>query len=198
MKQKSTLFVIFLLLMSLSFAQSSRSAYLKSAVLPGWGEQSLGSSTFYYSMAAEAILWLGYGGLRYSYSHNTDNMINYAKVNANVGDFPQDAKYWADLGNYIDYAKHVEEMQENRTTENIWDLGFAWDWNSSDSQETYSELHRRTQLTNVGSQLVIAGLVVNRIVSIINVHYLSKTGVEASSSVVNIPGGAQLNMGLTF
>lgn len=198
MKQKSTLFIILLLLFSLSSAQTSKVAYLKSAILPGWGEQSLGAKSFYYSMAAEAILWLGYGGLRYSYSHNTDNMINYAKVNAGINTFPEDAQYWADLGNYIDYAKHVEEMRESRSTEDIWDLAYEWNWNSAESQQTYSDLHHRTQLTNVSSQLIIAGLVVNRITSIINVHYLSKTGIQASSSVSNIPGGAQLNMGLSF
>jgi len=125
-------------------------------------------------------------------------MTNYAELHAGVTSYPDNSNYWADLGNYQSYEDHKETMRENRRTDNIWDISYSWEWDNSDNSQTYRDLRRRKELASVGSQFIIAGLVVNRIASLINVKYLADKNMKAVGGVQHVPGGAALTAGIRF
>ncbi|MCD6337254.1 MAG: hypothetical protein J7M01_03360 [Candidatus Marinimicrobia bacterium] len=199
MKQISRTLIL-LTLMGTLFAQdlAPKNTILKSIILPGWGELSYKSNSAYVFLGTEAALWLGFAGLRYSgYVQNRD-LISYTQLNAGISDYPSDIEYWSDLGNYMSYEDHEEDMLENRTPENIWNTDYRWEWSSEDKLLEYGTLFRKKELTLLGSEFLITGMIVNRIASVINVRYLNKNNMQISAYAGPMHDGGYLQIGLSF
>jgi hypothetical protein len=193
----------FLLLVSLCFTLAAqhvqpKNSVLKSALFPGWGELSYGSKSAYLFLGAEAALWMSFAGLRYSGHVQNLDLISYARLHAGVSEYPESKEYWADLGNFISYEDHEEEMLENRTPENIWSADYQWNWDSQNELSEFKELYRKKELTLLGSEFVITGMIVNRIASVINVRYLKNKSVKVSAFATPVKGGGYLEIGLSF
>ncbi|MEA2077303.1 MAG: hypothetical protein U9O95_04725 [Candidatus Marinimicrobia bacterium] len=182
------------------FAQeaSPKNTVLKSALLPGWGELSYKSNSAYIFFGTEVALWLGFAGLRYSGYVQNQDLISYASLNAGLTNYPNNNEFWADLGNFMSYADHEEEMLENRTPEDIWSTDYQWEWGAENNLMTYEALFRKKELTLLASEFVITGMLVNRIASVINVRYLNQKNLQLSAFAAPINGGAYLQIGLNF
>ncbi|MCK4530810.1 MAG: hypothetical protein KAU44_06495 [Candidatus Marinimicrobia bacterium] len=192
--------LILLTLIGTLFAQelAPKNTVLKSIVLPGWGELAYKSNSAYIFLGTEVALWLGFAGLRYSGYVQNQDMISYTQLHAGLTDYPNDIEFWSDLGNFMTYEDHEEEMLENRTPEDIWNTDYQWEWNSEANLIEYESLFRKKELTLLGSEFVITGMIVNRIASVINVRYLNKKNMQISAFAGPINGGGYLQIGLTF
>ena len=192
--------LILLTLFGTLFAQelSPKNTVLKSIVLPGWGELSYKSNSAYIFLGTEAALWLGFAGLRYSGYIQNQDIISYSQLHAGLTNYPSDVEFWSDLGNYMSYNDHEEDMLENRTPEDIWSIDYRWEWTSEDKLFEYEALFRRKELTLLGSEFVITGMIVNRIASVINVRYLNKKNMQISAFAGPVKGGGYLQIGLSF
>ena len=193
-------FLLVLIMATGLFAQEANHEYsfIKSIVLPGWGELSYQSNSSYVFLGIEAALWIGYAGLRYSGYVQNQDLINFARLNAGITDYPDDEEYWADLGDFVSYADHREDMLENRTPEDIWSTDYQWDWGTEEKLLEYEQLFRNKELTLLGSEFVITGMIVNRIASVINVGYLNKKNMSLSAFAAPVKGGGYLEVGLSF
>lgn len=181
------------------YAQESKDlSILKSIVLPGWGELSKGSNSGYIFLGTELALWLGFGGLRYSYDIQGKDLLSYTQLHAGLQSYPDKAQFWADMGNHISYDDHRESMLESRTPENIWDIEYNWEWDSQASLLEYDGLHRKKELTYITSNFMVTGMIVNRIASVINVRYLKSKDMKFSALSYPIDGGANLQVFLDF
>lgn len=195
---------LFRILLILSIASAlvaqeiPKNAMLKSVVLPGWGELSYKSNSAYIFLGAELALWLGFAGLRYSSNIQNQDLINFTRIHAGLDQYPNDAQFWADLGNYTSYLDHKEEMLENRTPENIWDENYQWDWDSEENVVNYDVLFRKKELTYITSNFMITGMIVNRIASVVNVRYLKNTKLKLTAYAAPLSGGGYLEIGLHF
>lgn len=192
--------LILLTLIGTLFAQefAPKNTVLKSIVLPGWGELSYKSNSAYIFLGTEAALWLGFAGLRYSGNVQNQDLISYTQLYAGITNYPDDIEFWSDLGNFMSYEDHEEEMLENRTPEDIWNTDYNWEWSSEDKLIEYEALFRKKELTLLGSEFVITGMIVNRIASVINVRYLNKKNMQISAFAGPTNGGGYLQIGLSF
>ena len=197
--KKSFRIIILLTLITSLFAQETPNySVLKSVVLPGWGELSYKSNSAYFFMGTETALWLGFAGLRYSGHVQNLDMINYARLHAGVTDYPSGDDYWSDLGDFISYADHEEEMLENRTPEKIYNTDYQWEWDSEDHLLTFERMFRNKELTLLSSEFVLTGMIVNRIASVINVRYLKNKDMNLSAFAAPVKGGALMQISLNF
>ena len=192
--------LIFLTLIGTLFAQEilPKNTIIKSIVLPGWGELSYKSNSAYIFLGTEAALWLGFAGLRYSANVQNRDLISYTQLHAGIMNYPDDVEFWSDLGNYMSYDDHEEDMLENRTPEDIWSTDYRWEWSSEDNLIEYEALFRKKELTLLSSEFVITGMIVNRIASVINVRYLNKKNMQISAYAGPVKGGGYLQIGLSF
>ncbi|MCF7833062.1 MAG: hypothetical protein K9N05_05765 [Candidatus Marinimicrobia bacterium] len=198
--KRSFRILVLLSLIALVFAQevTPKNSMLKSIVLPGWGELSNKSNSAYIFLGTEAALWLGFAGLRYSAHVQNIDIISYSRLHGGLTDYPDNNEFWADMGNYMSYADHEEDMLENRTPQDIWSTDYQWEWESNANLLTYDALFRKKELTLLSSEFVLTGLIVNRIASIINVRYLKQKNMQISAFALPTQGGAYLQLGLSF
>jgi hypothetical protein len=143
-------------------------------------------------------LWLGFTGLRYSAYVQNEDLISFSRLHAGLDQYPNKDEFWADMGNYISYLEHQESMLENRTPEKIWSTDYQWEWDTNDNLLAYDSMFRAKELTLIGSEFVITGLIVNRIASVINVRYLRNKNMQLSAFAAPLNGGGVLQLGLTF
>ena len=198
MKKILPIIVVLALITSLYAQEAPNNSVLKSAILPGWGELSYQSNSAYTFLGIEAALWVGFAGLRYSGYVQNQDLMNYARLNAGVSDYPESHEYWADLGNYLSRADHEEDMLELRKPEEIWSNDYNWDWVSEDELMVYERLFRNKELTLLSSQFVLTGMIVNRIASVINVRYLNNKNMQLSAFAAPVEGGAFMQIALNF
>lgn len=175
---------------------ADRSAMLKSAILPGWGEYALHSPKAKYFLTTDLSLLASYFGLKTYASDQTDEMELYATQYAGAAAFSSNSQYWVDLGAYLTYDEHKSEMLESRTPEKIYNEMYAWDWDTIDHANTYRNIRRSRDLAVNRATLVAGAMVMNRIVSVLDVVYLSNHG--ASLSVNSGVNGELASFRLSF
>ncbi len=158
---------------------------LKSLLLPGWGEKQLGHTGWTRSfLLTEIGLWLGYVGIvQYSQVLERDYQA-YAALHAGVDPNGKDAQYWIDIGN----ANNIYEFNERRRVQRNLAAtypetsAYYWQWDSESSRFYYGDLRTRQYRWERATIFVISGMVLNRLLSAINVIRLQKSGQNQTSA----------------
>ena len=182
-------------------------AKLKSVILPGWGEASMEQhkrSRFFLS--SDALLWIGaIGGNWVSNGYQSDYTafaLQHANIDITVGDY----LYSVDVGHYdniIEYNE-VKERQRSQEIELYPDgslkresgheiypegEGFDWHWDFSSNRQSYNSMRIKSGSFKKYSNFAIAGLIINRVISFIDVLYLERTGKKTFFSTSVLPSG---------
>jgi hypothetical protein len=187
MKLTSKIIVITILLIlatNLS-AQHSKINVLKSAVVPGWGEISMGNYSGYAFLASEILLW----SAQLYFANESDLKITAAQDYAYryAGVNPQgsyDEAFWADLKSYDSYgfetggynasilqqAENIENLEERQQfiDANIYTESHFWRWDSDDRQHDYKILQKRSLEFDDYAKVFSGAIVANHIISVIN------------------------------
>ena len=182
-------FKIIILFIYLTFGFSS--SIIKSAIFPGWGELNEYNILFEdnnlenieyikdrakYIMLQESSLWIGFyvfQDLAKSYKNDyrllgeTNAGVNWSGKNdlfaANVGNFNN-------LQEYNDY-KLLTGQYDDAYLED----GYDWDWqNSNDNRLKYDRTRNRSEKYDKFRTYLIAGLIINRVVSSFDVLSIMK------------------------
>jgi hypothetical protein len=177
--------LIIALLFSAGLSQAAeplKNRVLKSILLPGWGELSMQEPRGRWLMAADLAMLASIIGLQ-SYSSDQDReMKSYALLHANAAAFSDANQYWIDMGSYLSWQLHQESMLESRTPEKVWDEAYAWEWSSVENANRYRAMRRSRDLAKDRSTLFVGAMVFNRIVSALDVLYLSNRNAHLSFS----------------
>lgn len=178
---------------------------LRSAVLPGWGEATLGykgkAESFFL---VEGGLWLFYGGLTYFGNRGLDNATAYAVQNASANPYLKDEKYLKNVEKYLNSDLYNEGIEREasqlypddlaRQQEFIKSNGYfgedAWAWSSEDDFLIFWE-KRKSGRESLRSASFCLGLVLlNRICSVIDVAFFSTRksdfGIKATPAEIGI------------
>ncbi|HDR04863.1 MAG TPA: hypothetical protein ENN84_06405 [Candidatus Marinimicrobia bacterium] len=174
--KKNKLLLWIVLLSSAGFLQAAeldKKALLKSLVLPGWGELSIQENRGRWLMAADLTMLASIIGLQ-TYARDQNNeMRGYAALHANADAFSDENQYWIDLGSYLSWQIHREAMLENRAPEKVWEDAYAWEWSSVEHANQYRTMRRARDLARDRATLIVGAMVFNRIVSALDLVYLS-------------------------
>jgi hypothetical protein len=208
-------FILIMLLVSMAFSGSRT----KSLLFPGWGELSLNrNSRGQKLMAADIILWLTiFNGKNLSKNYESDYRA-FASEHAGVNWSHTDYLFAVDIGYYEDLNDYNSAKARQRSLELETDLNgglireyghaiypengdFDWQWDSDSNRKSYKDMRISSANWDKYANFAIAGLLVNRVISVIDVMYLEKTGVSTpiqSQIITNGKNDFQLKLSFPF
>ena len=153
------------------------SPVVKSLILPGWGEYSLGNQIRgRIFVLSETMLLLAILG-SYSVSKRQDTEFKaYAAEHAGISPVGKDRQFWVDIGNYSSLLAFNEEHLRWRDFNALYEDNdtWTWSWDSNDNRERFENMRIASDTWMLRSSFFIGGVVLNHIVSAIDALYLSK------------------------
>jgi hypothetical protein len=167
--------------------QNIRTSFLKSAILPGWGELSNNHRSGYAFMTAEFMLWFS----KYYFSNesklydkaSTLYAIKYAHINASMS---YDEEYYDNLRRFLSSgyesggynadvvlkAKYIYPddliKQQEYILANIYEDDFFWQWDDKDKQRDYKIMRKRITQHSDYSKSVTGFIILNHLASAFN------------------------------
>lgn len=161
--------------------------FLKSLVLPGWGEYSLGKKNeALFFGSTEIALIAAAIGLDYYSGVREDDYKRYARVHAGVDNSGKDEQYWINLGNF----KNVDEYNQYKTNRREFGSRYenaedAWYWDSDKQRKKFDEIRISAEDAETYTYYAIGGLVLNHLASAINASYEAGKIVPKVSTTIN-------------
>lgn len=171
-------------------------ALLASAVVPGTGELILGSNRRGEAMLwFDGALWGALVGLSwYGASRESDARL-YASRWAGADLRVAEARYYKALEGYDDADDFNEQVRsdarfrfpddparQRRYYDSLAYLGqTAWNWTSDSARYEYWNLRRSGRSAGLTAQFVVAALVLNRLVSVLDCAFFVRTPVGSAS-----------------
>ena len=148
---------------------------VKSLLVPGWGEVSLGyqkSSRFF--IHSEAILMVSCLSAYKIGDMKRNEYIAFANEHAGVKNI-NDHRYWVDIGNYNSNKAYDEEHLRMRDgKEGQW-TSYPWLWEGGDSyRKQFEKMRIDSDKLFFSGKFIIGGIILNHIVSGINTLYLTR------------------------
>jgi len=199
------------------FSMAFSGSRTKSLVFPGWGELSLNESSRGQKLiAADIILWLTvFNGKNLSKNYESDYRA-FASEHAGVNWNHTDYLFAVDIGYYDDLNAYNSAKARQRSLELETDLNgglireyghtmypengdFDWQWDNDSNRKSYKDMRISSANWDKYANFAIAGLLVNRVISVIDVMYLEKMGSSTPiQSQVITNGSNDLQLKLTF
>ena len=199
------------------FSMAFSGSRTKSLVFPGWGELSLNESSRGQKLiATDIILWLTvFNGKNLSKNYESDYRA-FASEHAGVNWNHTDYLFAVDIGYYDDLNAYNSAKARQRSLELETDLNgglireyghtmypengdFDWQWDNDSNRKSYKDMRISSANWDKYANFAIAGLLVNRVISVIDVMYLEKMGssIPIQSQVI-ANGSNDLQLKLTF
>jgi len=191
----------------------------KSLLFPGWGELSLNQiSRGQKLMATDILLWLTvFNGKNLSRNYESDYRA-FASEHAGVDWVHTDYLFAVDIGYYDDLNVYNSAKARQRSLEMETDFNgglirengraiypengdFDWEWDSDSNRKSYKDLRISSANWDKYANFAIAGLIVNRVISIIDVMYLERTGKSTpiqSQIITDSTNNLQLKLSFPF
>ena len=169
--------------------QNPGKAFIKSLILPGWGEISVGRSTRSKSfIIAEGLLWSSFATLKI-YSHWKQNDFeDYAIERAGVNSTGKAKSYYSDIGNFNNIFEYNEEKRRFRQYDEVYpvDADHFWEWKNEADLSRFDELRSSSELASRNATLVVGGILVNHILSAIDAVWVTHQSNKTLSSNIRI------------
>ncbi len=168
-----------------------KGAVLRSLVLPGWGQRTLGADRWARRfVVAEAGLWLSMAAANKWAAVNRDDYRSYAAQYAGVANRSRPDIYYFRLGAWDNMGEYNQDQLRRRNIAAVYVTGSDadWDWEGLAHRQRYRELRRSSLRWDQATTIALSGLVVNRVLAAINILFLTRTMPEAA--VVPLPAAA--------
>jgi len=160
-----------------SAKSSSISPILKSFILPGTGEYALGNTSRgrTFILSEIALVFSAVGAYHFS-NLNEQKYIAFAAEHSGVQSAGKDHHYWVDIGNYMSIHDFNEEHLRFRENDALYEETdeWNWEWDTESNRSKFESTRITSDKWKLGGKFIIGGLVVNHIISAIDVLYLTK------------------------
>ena len=168
---------IYISLLQISIALGSPTIHpiVKSLIVPGWGEASVGyqkSSRFF--IHSESILVISCLSAYKIGEMKQNEYIAFANEHAGAKSI-SDHRYWVDIGNYnSNQAFDEEHLRMRDGKEGQWS-SYPWLWQGGDSyRKQFEKMRIDSDKLFFTGKFIIGGIILNHIVSGINTLYLTR------------------------
>ena len=151
------------------------SPVLKSFILPGWGEYSLGYKQRGRIMVlSESVIFFSILGSYFYANKFEQNYKAYASEHANVTTVGKNRQYWVDIGNYSSIDQFNEEHLRWRDFNAIYekDNNWNWLWDNDENRKYFEKMRIKGDTWKLRGSFLIGAMVLNHIVSAIDALYL--------------------------
>ncbi len=151
-------------------------AFLRSAVIPGWGQRATGSHAAARNFfVAEAGLWLGMISFNVHGNWLEDDYRLLASEHAEVDTRDKSAKYYVDIGNFVNIEEYNQSRLQRRDVAALYDPAtHYWQWDSEPNRNRFAELRLRSDRAFSRSELFVAAILANHIISGIHAAWLAR------------------------
>ena len=185
---------------------SKAKVVLMSIILPGTGERATGNYTSAKLFnSTESALWLSLLWFKKTKDWRREDYEVYASVNAGVNNEGKDEVYYANVGNYGDVDEYNSAVRRNRNPSGTYDSqDFFWSWSSDETRLQYKSLRKESELAGQNLQYTIVGLILNRLLSVMNTVYRYNKNVsmamsiESGSVLIDKAGTTKLSLSVRF
>jgi len=157
---------------------------LLSLVLPGLGEWVAGEKgRAKIFMSFELGLWASYFGIREYANVLERDYLTFAAVHAGVNTRGKAKQYWIDIGNAANIYDFNEKRRIDRNLEATYPetKKYFWQWDSEGNRIEYSDLREKQDSWKQIGTFVVGGMILNRIVSAIDIVRLVRKNKKDSS-----------------
>ena len=184
--RKNNFYIIIIIIFSSSIYPSQ---IWKSFILPGWGEKSLNNNVKGDAhLLSDLILFSSvfFCGNQYE-TYRNDYRI-YGSDNAGVNWYGKNDLFAAHVGNYNSMEEFNNQQLLNFGPSAFTYSGesYYWDWNSdSVIRNQYDTWRNKSELYDEAKGFLIAGMLLNRIISMINVLSIEKENKIESNFYYN-------------
>jgi len=203
-------YIFFLCLISLSYSQLTQNIdknAFKSLIIPGWGqlelEEQKRSRNF---LILEACSWLSFLGSSYANNWYIDDYMSFgtyhAGIDLNIINDSELSLLIVHMSQYDNMYEFNETMERQRRFNDTYpDIQkYQWDWDTTKNRNNFNDLRIKSSNAKKINNFTVAALIVNRIVSFIDVAYLNgQNGVKLESTLVPISNSSlAFNLKLSF
>ncbi len=179
---------------------SLRKTIGKSLLLPGLGEFSIGENRRgRFFIRNEMGFWLLLAGSLWSVSGDDSRLRAYAIRYAGADLSGKDEQFLVNMSTYEDMDAYNAYQQRARSPFDTYssEAGYDWSWESEDRRLIYRDyLIRRDKVRSVAS-FTIGGMILNRILSAMDVVSLSRKRV-LDAEVQQTPEGVEFRLNFRF
>jgi hypothetical protein len=215
---KLSLFIILLITIipqSINAGILKPSPFLKSALVPGWGQLSIDKNYGYGMLTSEVLLWS-----TYFYNVNEQDLkheasYEYALKFANVNPGKYSAQYYRDLTRYNSsgfeaggYNAMVRQYaisafsdpasQQAYIDANAIPDEMSWQWESTDRRKKYSTMRKEILEMKDTAQVLTGVIIANHIISGIDMLRQKKHWKNVNTSVGYLHNTPILNLEVKF
>ncbi len=168
------------------FSKSSKVAIFSSLLLPGTGHQYLGRPNSALAYLTIDIFSLAGAVFAERYSARVySDARGYAAFYADAAGGGNDDRFWMYVGEFDDSKSYNLAIRNNRDFANEYNTGEkSWSWVTSDDRKKYNEMRKRARTYHLASSICIGAMVLNRIVSILDIRASTKYKVQ--KNVLNV------------
>ena len=151
---------------------------MKSILLPGWGESSINENKrAKLFFIGEACLWLSFFGSSSMNQSYKDNYLAFGSHHADIdlydisdNDLSLLIVHMSQYDNMNQYNGDSDRMRNDDRYDNP---KFEWNWDNRENRLSFNNLRVKSQTAGKIKTFVISGLILNRVISFIDMLYLN-------------------------
>ncbi|MBC8214558.1 MAG: hypothetical protein ISR90_04255 [Candidatus Marinimicrobia bacterium] len=186
--------VYIILLVSFIYPQDFINPIMKSAILPGWGESALGEtkrSQGYF--LREGLIWLSFIGGQTIHKLYESDYTAFAILHAGTDPSSKDYQYAVDIGNYDSFEEYNFAKEQLRQGELIYpeNINYEWKWDSKKNRLKFDDMRIISGTASKFVSFSIGGLIVHRLISVIDVLYLKRKNSPFRLESSLLPSGKE-------
>ena len=188
-----------------NYSSSTGKAFIKSLLLPGWGELSAGAGKrAKLFLITEGLLWSGFAALQIYGTWKRNDMEKFAIEKAGVNSSGKDKSYYSDISNFFDIYEYNEEKRRFRQYDQLYpvDDDHFWRWNYQQDQKKFDNLRSSGELAFRNATLVVGGVLINHILSSIDAIWVTHQANKKTTSTVrfspNLDQQGQLSINVSL
>ncbi|MDQ7064013.1 MAG: hypothetical protein Q9P90_07185 [candidate division KSB1 bacterium] len=169
-----------------SKVSSRGKVFLKSLLIPGWGQYSLRAKTSARNFfIAELALWGAVVGFNIYGKWLKNDYIDYATAYARVNPDGRDNQFWVDIGNFPSVYAYNEEKLRQRYVAALRDPSGPdfWQWDSDAHRQRFEELRIASDRAFERSSFAVFAVVTNHLVSAIHALWVWKRHQSGQASM---------------
>jgi hypothetical protein len=161
-------------------------AFLKSLVVPGWGQLSSGhkSTATLFALSELTLLGTMYASHYRGVAKRTDYKAYAAQYAGVVGSHPHD--FYVDVGNWENVDGYNEQRLKDREFDQLYtDASDRWQWDSNEHRVRMKKIRVQSDEAFNAIYYLVGGLILNHIASAIHAGRTARIPADQSSAVPN-------------
>lgn len=190
--------------------------FLKSALIPGWGQLSLGSNYGYAMLTSETLFWSTYLYNKNEQTLKTNNSYDYALRFAHINPGKYSSEYYRDMTKFnssgfdaggfnafvrqtaIELYQYDPVAQQAYIDENKYSDELNWAWDSTQHRAKYSGMRKDILELKDQAQIFTGLIIANHVISGIDMLRQRKKWNNVHSSIQYYRKTPTLNVNIEF